>query len=363
MPRPFRIEVPDAVLADLRRRLGETRWPEPIPGAEWDYGAKVETIRDLCEYWRDGYDWRAHEAELNEIPGFRHEVDGVDLHFWHVRSTAPDAFPLLLLHGWPGSIYEFHRLLGPLSEQFDLVVPALPGLRVRRQAARARLGRLAHRRGVRHADVGARVRALRRAGRRLGRDRRRQARRGVPRARGRHPRELRDRAAAARRRAGARRGGRARTRHWRTHEDAYSRLQRTKPDSLTVAQSDSPAGLAAWIVEKFRTWSDCDGDVVGYFGRDTLLTNLMFYWAPGSVASAARIYYESARDPAGREERGRVEVPVAYAAFPHEIISPPREWAEAHYAIERWTEMPRGGHFAALEEPELLVDDVRAFFG
>ena len=142
-----------------------------------------------------------------------------------------------------------------------------------------------------------------------------------------------------------------RVRHWRTHEDAYSRLQRTKPDSLTVAQSDSPAGLAAWIVEKFRSWSDCDGDVVGYFGRDTLLTNLMFYWAPASVASAARIYYESARDPSRRDERGRVEVPVAYAAFPHEIFRPPRAWAEQHYAIARWTEMPRGGHFAALEAP------------
>ena len=110
MPRAYRIEVPDAVLEDLRRRLGETRWPEPIPGAEWDYGAKVETIRDLCEYWRDGYDWRAHEAELNELPGFLCEVDGVDLHFWHVRSSAPDALPLLLMHGWPGSIYEFHQV-------------------------------------------------------------------------------------------------------------------------------------------------------------------------------------------------------------------------------------------------------------
>ena len=126
-PRPFRIDVPDAVLTDLRERLARTRWPEPIPGTEWDYGAKVDAVRELCEYWRDGYDWRAQEAALNRIPGFRHEVDGVDLHFWHVRSAAPGAFPLLLLHGWPGSIVEFVRMLAPLSEQFDLVVPALPG--------------------------------------------------------------------------------------------------------------------------------------------------------------------------------------------------------------------------------------------
>jgi microsomal epoxide hydrolase len=153
-----------------------------------------------------------------------------------------------------------------------------------------------------------------------------------------------------------------RYRFWRTQEDAYSRVQRTKPDSLTIAQSDSPAGLAAWMVEKFRAWSDCAGDVERAFDRDTLLTNLMFYWAPGSAASAARIYYESARDPAGVVSRGRVEVPVGYAAFPHEILRPPRSWAEPHYAIARWTEMPRGGHFAALEAPDLLVDDIRAFF-
>ena len=362
MPRPHRIEVPDAVLEDLRRRLGATRWPEPIPGAGWDYGAEVATIRDLCEYWRDGYDWRAHEAELNEIPGFLCEVDGIDLHFWHVRSSAPDAFPLLLMHGWPGSIYEFVHTLGPLSERFDLVVPALPGFGFggkprergwgvsRIAAAFDRLMSVLgyERYGAQGGDWGAIVAA------KLGA--------AYPeRVAAIHvnmliapppPDPAPEHAAQV-----------ERVRFWRTYEDAYSRLQRTKPDSLTVGQSDSPAGLAAWIVEKFRTWSDCDGDVVGYFGRDALLTNLMFYWAPGSVESSARIYYESARDPAGRDERGRVEVPVGYAAFPHEIFQPPRAWAEQHYAIERWTEMPRGGHFAALEAPDLLVDDVRAFFG
>jgi pimeloyl-ACP methyl ester carboxylesterase len=361
MPRPFRIDVPDAVLADLRRRLGETRWPEPILGAEWDYGTKVGAIRDLCEYWRDGYDWREHEARLNEIPGFLCEVDGVDLHYWHVRGSGSHRLPLLLIHGWPGSIYEFHRVLGPLSESFDLVVPALPGFGfggrprergwgVSRIAAAfdSLMATLGYGRyGVQGGDWGAIIAA------KLGA--------AYPeRVAGIHvnmlvasppPDPAPEHAEAV-----------EYYRFWRTQEDAYSRLQRTKPDSLTVAQSDSPAGLAAWIIEKFRTWSDCDGDVVGYFGRDALLTNLMFYWAPGSTASAARIYYESARDPAGRDERGRVEVPVGYAAFPREIFRPPRAWAEPHYAIERWTDMPRGGHFAALEAPELLADDVRAFF-
>ena len=161
-------------------------------------------------------------------------------------------------------------------------------------------------------------------------------------------------------------GGRRRDRSGAAAGDAsgaaYQRLQATRPDSLTVAQSDSPAGLAAWIVDKFRAWSDCDGDVERAFTKDVLLTNLMFYWAPSSTASAARIYRESAVDPDGTTRRGRVEVPVAYAAFPREIVSPPRSWVEPHYAIARWTEMPRGGHFAALEEPELLLEDVRAFF-
>jgi epoxide hydrolase len=361
-PRPYRIEVPDAVLTDLRERLARTRWPEAIPGAEWDYGAKVDAVRDLCEYWRDGYDWRHHEAQLNRIPAFLCEVDGVDLHFWHVQGSGPDRLPLLLLHGWPGSIYEFHAVLGPLSDTFDLVVPALPGFGFG-GAPRERgwgVSRIAaafdtlmssvlgyERYGVQGGDWGAIIAA------KLGA--------AYPqRVAGIHVNMVVARPPADPAPEDAEAVERERL--WRTYEDAYSRLQRTKPDSLTIAQSDSPAGLAAWIVEKFRTWSDCDGDVEPYFGRDTLLTNLMFYWAPGSVASAARIYYESLRDPAGRETRGRVEVPVGYAAFPHEIFRPPRAWVERHYAIARWTDMPRGGHFAALEAPDLLVDDVRAFF-
>jgi microsomal epoxide hydrolase len=353
--------VPGAVLDELRERLARTRWPEPLDGAGWDYGADVGVIRELCEHWRDGYDWRRVEAELNEIPGFLCEVDGVDLHFWRLRGTGGDRLPLLLLHGWPGSIYEFHRVLGPLAEDFDLVVPALPGFGfggaprergwgVSRIAAAldALMATLGHSRyGVQGGDWGAIVAA------KLGA--------AYPeRVAGIHVNMV---VAPAPPDAGPEHEEAVRReRHWRTFEDAYSRVQRTKPDSLTVAQADSPAGLAAWIVEKFRTWSDCDGDVVGYFGRDTLLTNLMFYWAPNRAASAARIYYESMRDPAGRDERGRVEVPVAYAAFPHEIFRPPREWVERHYAIARWTDMPRGGHFAALEEPERLAADVRAFF-
>jgi len=370
--RPYRIDVPDAILGDLRDRLARTRWPEAIPGAGWDYGADVGAVRDLCAYWRDDYDWRRHEARLNGPPQFLCEVDGVDLHFWHVRGAGPDPLPLLLVHGWPGSIYEFFELIGPLSDPaahggdpadaFDVVVAALPGFGFGGKPRERGWGisRIAaafdtlmssalgyDRYGVQGGDWGSMVAA------KLGA--------AYPeRVAGIHVNML---VAPAPARPGPEDAeALERDRVWRAREAAYSRVQRTKPDSLTVAQSDSPAGLAAWMVEKFRTWSDCDGDVERVFSRDTLLTNLMFYWAPNSVASAARIYYENGEDRAGVVARGRVGVPVGYAEFPHEIYRPPRAWVEPHYAIARWTEMPRGGHFAALEAPGLLLDDIRAFF-
>jgi microsomal epoxide hydrolase len=371
-PRPFAIEVPDAVLDDLRARLVATRWPEPIPGAGWDYGADLAYLRELCDYWRDGYDWRAWEARLNAIPGFLCEVDGVDLHFWHVRGTGPAPTPLLLVHGWPGSMMEFLELIGPLTDPaahggnpadaFDVVVPALPGFGfcgaprepgwgVSRIAAafHALMTReLGYERyGVQGGDWGAFVAA-------------KLATTQPERVTGIHVNFV---SAPPPDRPGPEDAdAMEQVQRWRRFGAAYQRQQATWPDSLTVAQSDSPAGLAAWIVDKFRAWSDCDGDVERAFSKDVLLTNLMFYWAPNSTASAARIYRESAVDPAGITRRGRVEVPVAYAAFPREIVSPPRSWVEPHYAIARWTEMPRGGHFAALEEPELLLGDVRAFF-
>ena len=371
-PRPFAIDVPEAVLDDLRARLAATRWPEPIPGAGWDYGVDVAYLRELCDYWREGYDWRAWEARLNAIPGFVCEVDGVDLHFWHVRGNGPAPTPLLLVHGWPGSMVEFLELIGPLTDPaahggdpddaFDVVVPALPGFgfagaprergwgitRIADAFDRLMTDELGYGRyAVQGGDWGGIVAA------RMG---------------ARHPDHVSaihvnyviapapddpgPQDAAAIKAVG----------RWRQLEAGYQRQQATLPDSLTVAQADSPAGLAAWIVDKFRRWSDSDGDPDRAFSRDVLLTNLMFYWAPNSVASAARIYRESAAERAGGAALERVEVPVAYAAFPREIFSPPRQWVEPHYAIARWTEMPRGGHFAALEEPELLLDDIRAFF-
>jgi len=371
-PRPFRISVPDDVLDDLRQRLRRTRWPDAIPATGWEYGADIDYIRELCAYWADQYDWRRHEAALNAYPQFLVTVDGVDIHFWHVRGKGPRPFPLMLIHGWPGSIYEFYRLIGPLTDPsahgsrpddaFDVVIPALPGYGFSGKPREpgwspTRIARAFHtlmrevlgyeRWGLQGGDWGAIVST-------------KMADLFPEDVRALHlnfvvvpqPSELRpeDRPIVERRAL------------WDALETGYSRVQGTKPMSLAVAQADSPAGLAAWIVEKFRTWSDCNGDVDGKFGKDTLLTNLMFYWAPNSIASAARLYYEAFRDRSSIFPSKRIEVPTAVAAFPKEPWTAPRHWVEPFFRVERWTEMPRGGHFAALEEPDLLLEDVRAFF-
>jgi len=370
-PRPFSIDVPQAVLDDLKRRLESTRWPEPIPGVGWQYGAEVASVRELCDYWRTTYDWRKHEAELNRYPQFLCEVDGVDIQFWHVKGKGPKPFPLLLIHGWPGSMVEFHRLMGPLTDPaaqggdpanaFDVVVPSLPGFGWSGKPRERGWGisRIAaafdtlmsralgySRYGVQGGDWGGIIAA------KMGSAHADHVSAihlnfviGVP------PAEMSeaDQALAAKRAA------------FRDQETGYSNVQGTKPDSLTVGQTDSPAGLAAWVTEKFRAWSDCGGNVESVFSKDTLLTNLMFYWAPNSVASAARIYYEARRDR-GDFRYPKVEVPTGVAIFPAEPWQAPRHWVESRYNIQRWTEMPRGGHFAALEQPDLLLEDVRTFF-
>jgi microsomal epoxide hydrolase len=369
--RPFSISVPDSVLIDLRERLARTRWPDAMPGAGWDEGADLGYVQELCDYWRSSYEWRKHEAALNAHPQFMAEVDGVDLHFWHVRGKGPSPFPLLLVHGWPGSIYEFHHLIrrltdpaahgGDEADSFDVVIPALPGYgwsgkpkergwgpsRTAAAFDRLMVEMLGYERyGTQGGDWGGIITA------RLGAAHPEHIAGchlnfiiGVP-PEGESSEEGKAHAAERQR--------------FVAEETAYSQLHGTKPMSLAIAQADSPAGIAAWIVEKFRTWSDCGGDVESVYTMDQLLTNVMFYWAPNSIVSAARMYYESRHDQ--QSFAGRVEVPVAGAIFPKEIYRSPRHWAEARYNIQRWTEFDRGGHFAAMERPAELVEDVRAFF-
>jgi microsomal epoxide hydrolase len=370
-PRPYRIDVPRSVLDDLNDRLARIRWPDAIPGTGWEYGADVAYIRELCDYWRTSYDWRLHESHLNRYPQFLCEVDGVDLHFWHIKGKGPAPFPLLLIHGWPGSIFEFYSSIDRLSapaanggsaaDTFDLVIPALPGFgfggkpvepgwgitRIAAAFDTLMMRELGYPRyGVQGGDWGGII-SSKMASAHAGHVAAAHLNFVIapPPA---QPTEA-DQAALNERTA------------FQAGETGYSNVQGTKPMSLTVAQSDSPAGLAAWVVEKFRTWGDCGGDVESAFSKDVLLTNLMFYWAPNSIASAARIYYEARRDP-GAFQYPRVEVPTGVAVFPKEPWKVPRSWAEPRFNITRWTEMPRGGHFAALEAPELLSEDIQAFF-
>jgi microsomal epoxide hydrolase len=360
-PRPFRVDIPQAALDDLRERLDRTRWPGPPPAPGWTYGLDQHWLRGICAYWRDGYDWRHWERRLNEIPQFLVAIDGVDIHFLHIRSPHPEATPLLLMHGWPGSVIEFLHVVGPLADPvayggeatdaFHLVIPSLPGFGFSGQPQEqgwgvGRIGRafdtlmrevLGYTRyAIQGGDFGAAV--------------------GIQVARA-YPDHLlaihlnyvlvepppademdeADRAAL----------------RWRENfvarHTSHRNVQGTVPDSLTLAQGDSPAGLAAWILSKMNVL--CDGGVESAFDRDLLITNLMLYWLPGCVASAARLYAETRNDPLVLG--GRVEVPTAVAAFPVDTWKAPRNWVEPHYNLVRWTEMRRGGHFPALEQPEL----------
>lgn len=377
--RPFRIAVPDEALDDLRERLARTRLPGEVEDGGWGYGTDLAYLRELVEHWRERYDWRAAEAALNRLPQFTAEVGGTELHFVHARGRGPAPMPLLFIHGWPGSFWEVHRILGPLTDPaahggdpadaFDVVAPSLPGYGFSPDPGRPGMhpgaiadalaalmtGTLGYPRfGAQGGDWGAAVTT-------------RLARQHAPALVGIHLNMVGGRPYLGEGSApltGAERTFVAEVEAWRRAEGGYQAIQGTKPQTLAFGLTDSPAGLAAWIVEKFRAWSDCRGDVERRFTKDDLLTNVMIYWLTGSIGSSMRLYYEAFHDRgmAAPGPGDRVEVPTGFARFAVEITRPPREWVERIYDLRRWSEFPRGGHFAALEEPELLVEDVRAFF-
>ncbi|HEU5323533.1 MAG TPA: epoxide hydrolase [Methylomirabilota bacterium] len=375
-PRPFALHVPDEVLADLGERLRRVRWPDEVPGGGWTYGTDLAYMRGLVEHWRERYDWRAHEARLNRLPQFTVEVGGLELHFVHARGVGPAPLPLLLSHGWPGSIVEFERILPLLTDPgrhgadpadaFTVVAPSLPGYTLSFRPGQPRLGFaeiadlfaglmtdvLGYRRfGAQGGDWGGfitSVLALRHPARLAGIHLNLLALR----------RDLPPPAAPTE----EERAYLEELRRWQREETGYMAIQGTRPQTLAYGLTDSPVGLAAWIVEKFRAWSDCDGDVERRFSKDLLLTNAMLYWTTGAIGSSFWPYYARAHGPWPGPDGARVSVPTAYASFPREILHPPRAWAERAYDIRRWTVMKAGGHFAALEEPEALAADVRAFF-
>lgn len=375
--QPFTIQVPDSVLADLRERLARTRFPDQLQGAEWRYGTELSYLRELLAYWREHYDWRAQERALNRFAHFKAEVRGLQLHFIHQRSPEPDALPLLITHGWPGSFYEFHKILGPLTDPaahggdrrdaFHVVCPSMPGYAFSEaprepgfdisqvaQTEAELMSLLGYQRfAAQGGDWGSAVTAQ------LGRL-------YPERVIGLHMNMLVAQPPKGEPNPTA--GLSAEELGWlqelETHGKegtGYYRIQSTRPQSLAYSLNDSPAGLAGWIVEKFRSWSDCDGDIERRFTKDELLTNIMLYWVTQSIGSSARLYFEAHHSGPTYLQGGRIEVPTAAAIFKRELFKAPRAWAEAAYNIQRYTVFPRGGHFAALEEPELLVSDLREF--
>jgi epoxide hydrolase len=371
---PFRMEIPEADLEDLRQRLRLTRWPEPETVDDWSQGVPLVYVRELCNYWLESYDWRACEASLNRFPQFRTEVDGVDIHFLHVASPQQGALPLVMTHGWPGSVVEFRKVIGPLTDPvahggqaadaFHLVCPSLPGYGFSGKPARPGWG-VAHiadawdelmtrlgydRYGAQGGDWGS----------------------GVTTALGiRHPDHVagihlnmvtaRPDPAAMADLTEREKAAIAAFQHYWDVDSGYSKEQSTRPQTVGYGLVDSPAGLCAWILEKFWSWTDCDGDPANVLTRDELLDNIMLYWLPGTGASSARLYWESfGKGLAGTQAVG---VPVGCSVFPKEIFRPSRRWAEKGYPdLRYWGEPPRGGHFAAFEQPELFVQEVRAAF-
>jgi pimeloyl-ACP methyl ester carboxylesterase len=374
--RGFCIAIPERTLADLRERIARTRWPDEISASGWDYGTNLDELRALLDYWRDGFDWRAQERKLNSFSHFVADVDGLDLHFLHEHGRGPNPMPLLLLHGWPSTFFEMSKLVplladpaahgGDPRDSFDVVVPSLPGCgfserprepgmhktRMAELFAKLMSETLGHERfAARGGDVGAGVVSL------VALD-------YPERVVGIHVSDVYRPyiGPGARYFTDAERKFFDEERTWMEKEGAYDHLQATKPQTLGYGLNDSPVGLAAWIVEKYRSWSDCGGHVEERFTRDEILTQLTIYWATETINSANRLYFERDRAPRPLGPDDRVRVPTAVAIFPGDIDWPPREWGERVYDVRRWTVMARGGHFAALEEPELLAKDIREFF-
>ena len=375
---PFKIEVSDSDLDDLRARLERTRWPDELPGTGWDYGSNLDYIKELVDYWRTKFDWRAQEQLINSFSHFKTDVDGLGIHFIHEKGKGPHPIPLVVTHGWPGTFFEMHKIISLLSDPashggdpedaFDIVVPSMPGYGFSDHPAERGLdvfyvgelwaklmsNNLGYQRfGAQGGDWGASVTA------KLGFS---------------HPdkiigihstsvtRPTPYLGPGTRELSEAEKSTIQHRTDWQESEGGYAHIQGTKPQTLSYGLNDSPVGLAAWIVEKYRTWSDCGGNIESRFTKDELLTTVTIYWVTQSIGSSTKLYYETNRKPWNLKQGERIEVPCGIASFPGENTVPLREWAERSYNIQHWTDMPSGGHFAALEEPVKLVEDIRKFF-
>lgn len=368
--KPFKAHIPDSTLADLRRRVAETKWPDQLPGTTWEYGADIATVRQLASYWQQGYNWRAQEARINRFDQFTTEIDGQTIHFIHVRSPRPHAIPLMLIHGWPGSFLEFLALIEPLTNPragdvpaFDVVVPSLPGFGFSgpttsrgwgsERMARALvvlMDRLGYSRyGVQGGDWGSEIA-------------RHMARQAPGHVIGLHLNLLPVQPPSADALAALTPEERRRDMGWWTEgRSAFFELQSREPQTVDYALTDSPVGWLAWLTMKFQDLTDNDGDFLHSVDRDTFLTDVTLFWVTGTVGSSTRIYREHRLSDTDVVPP-RLPTPIGYAVFPKEVATPPERWIDPLYNVVQRTEMPKGGHFAALEQPDLMVQDIRRFF-
>lgn len=378
--QPFEVNIALSVLEDLRKRLEMTRWPDQIPGAGWDYGTNLEYLKELAEYWRTEFDWKAQEAAINRFANFKTTIDGQTIHFIHERGKGPNPLPLLLSHGWPSTFLEFAKIIplltdpasygGRAEDAFDVIVPSLPGFgfsdrptergmttkKIAELWVRLMTEELGYKKfaaqggdfgniitdqiGLAHPEtiVGLHMNH-------------------IPYTYGFLPAENLSPAEQA---------YKGKMMGWNYTEGGYAMIQGSKPQTLAYGLNDSPVGLAGWIVEKFRSWSDCDGDLENSFSKDELLANITLYWVTQTISSSVRIYFE--KDPGSqgwsnqKPEIPRQQVPVGVAIFPKDILPPPKEFVERWFPGSRISFMPRGGHFAPQEEPELLARDIQEFF-
>lgn len=376
--KPFTIRIPETTLSDLQSRLANTRWPDEITGSGWSYGANLNYMKEIVHYWLTRFDWHAQETMINGFSHFRADVDGLGIHFIHERGHGPQPLPLVITHGWPGSFVELLKVIprltdpvsfgGDAADSFDVVVPSLPGygfsdrptksgmngFRISELWAKLMSGLGYSRFAAQGGDWGATVSTW--LGLKYPADLIGLHLNYIP---GSFKPFLGDETPGL---TETEKNFLGAEESWWDTEGGYGHAQATKPQSLAFGLNDSPAGLAAWIIEKFRDWSDSDGEVERRFTKDELLTNIMIYWATQTIHSSMRLYYEARERPLHFKEGESVQSPCGIARFEKEAPFPPREWIERGYNVQRWTEFPSGGHFAAMEEPDLLVQDIREFF-
>lgn len=372
----FHIHVSDEILNDLEYRLHHIRWPDQLENLGWERGVDLNALQSLVSYWRDHYDWRAQETELNRISQFCSEIDGINVHFVHERGKGPNPLPIILSHGWPDSYLRYQKIIplltdpashgGNPEDSFDVIVPSLPGFgfsgrpkhpgvnnsRAAEMLAKLMTEELGYKKfAAAGGDIGSGVTRYMAAN---------------------HPELLLgihltdigiirnlmtsdDKAKLSEEELQYKK----QAAEWISNEGGYISIQSTRPQTLAYGLSDSPVGLAGWLMEKFRAWSDCNGALRQRFSEDELITHIMIYWVTNTMGSTINMYYENSHS---LPPLGYIGVPTGIALFPADILLPPKEWAVRNLNVTRWTSMLRGGHFTAMEEPELLADDIRAFY-